>query len=280
MRSWAQKPKQPQKSAPFSVAQSQTVARWSCGSPSPFGHDFRRIPINPPVTGPAQAKLTVYTPGDEYEQEADRISEQIMRMREPRFQCACGGACPKCQASSRPSSFQAKHVRVDGARQISAPPIVHRVLASPGQLLDPGTRSFMEPRFGADFSHVRVHTGPDAAESARQIGARAYTLGGHIVFGVGEYAPASKAGRGLLTHELAHVLQQDGARTVGVVQRREVDDRSCPPDDIESDVNAHVNHEIAHARAAIASPSGSPNRCQRPGAESVRGTWAGDSLAD
>jgi hypothetical protein len=119
----------------------------------------------------------------------------------------------------------------------------------------------MEPRFDTDFSHVRVHTGPDAAESARQIGARAYTVGSHIVFGEGEYAPSSNEGRGLLTHELVHVLQQGGGRTAGLVQRREVDDRSCAGrTDIESDVNAEVNSEIAAARVEIAAhtPLGSP----------------------
>ncbi len=74
------------------------------GTSSPhLGHDFSRIPIHPPATGAIQTKLAINQPGDEYEQEADRISEQVMRMPEPRLQraCACGGACPKCQTEQR-----------------------------------------------------------------------------------------------------------------------------------------------------------------------------------
>jgi Domain of unknown function (DUF4157) len=230
-----------------------------------FGHDFSRIPVHPPG-GPIQPKLAINRPGDEYEQEADRISEQVMRMPEPQLQraCACGGGCPKCQREQPGQAhgrLQTKRVQVGDTGQTAAPSIVREVIAGPGQPLDPVTRSFMEPCFGNDFAHVRVHTGPDAAESARQIGARAYTVGGHIVFGEGEYAPASNAGRMLLTHELAHVLQQDVGRMAGAVQRREVDDRSCAGlTDIESDVNAEVTSQIAAARAEIAahSPSGSP----------------------
>jgi len=89
-----------------------------------------------------------------------------------------------------------------------APLIVHDVLRSPGQPLDAATRSFFEPRFGHDFSQVRVHTDARAAESARAVNALAYTVGRDVVFGAGEYSPKANAGRGLLAHELAHVIQQ------------------------------------------------------------------------
>ncbi|MGB9632210.1 MAG: DUF4157 domain-containing protein [Chloroflexaceae bacterium] len=88
------------------------------------------------------------------------------------------------------------------------PPIVHEVLRSPGQPLDAETRAFMEPRFGHDFSRVRVHTDARAAESARAVNALAYTVGRDVVFGAGQYAPGASAGRRLLAHELAHVVQQ------------------------------------------------------------------------
>lgn len=91
-----------------------------------------------------------------------------------------------------------------------APPIVHEVLRSPGQPLDPATRAFFEPRFGADFSSVRVHTGPRAAESARSVNALAYTTGTDIVFASGQYNPHSARGHRLLAHELAHTVQQLG----------------------------------------------------------------------
>jgi Domain of unknown function (DUF4157) len=229
-----------------------------------------------------QAKLTVNQPGDIYEQEADRVADTVMRMPEPHAaspavfgavpgvqrKCSCGGSCDKCKADESGEEHGRVQMKPAGAGVSGhapapsiAPPMVHEVLRSHGQPLDLVTRSFMEPRFGTDFAHVRVHTGPDAAESAREIGARAYTVGGHIVFGEGEYAPASDVGRGLLTHELAHVVQQNGGRTDGIVQRREVDDRSCAGlTDIKSDVNAEVNNEIGAARADVAahSPPGSP----------------------
>ncbi len=92
------------------------------------------------------------------------------------------------------------------------PPLVREVLASPGQPLDAETRAFMEPRFGHDFSRVRVHSDAPSAESARDVNALAYTVGEHIVFGNGRYSPQMESGRHLLAHELAHVVQLGGDR--------------------------------------------------------------------
>src|ERR1051326_8450370 len=90
----------------------------------------------------------------------------------------------------------------------SVPPLVNEVLRSSGQSLDADTRAFMEPRFGHDFSHVRVHTDSRAAESASAVNAQAYTVGQDIVFGSEQYAPKTSNGQRLLAHELAHVVQQ------------------------------------------------------------------------
>lgn len=90
------------------------------------------------------------------------------------------------------------------------PPIVHDVLRSPGQPLDSETRAYMEPRFGQDFSGVRVHADAKAAESARAVNAYAYTVGREVVFGPHQYAPQSSEGRRLVAHELTHVVQQSG----------------------------------------------------------------------
>ncbi len=73
----------------------------------------------------------------------------------------------------------------------------------------------MEPRFGRDFSAVRVHSGAAAERSAREMDAHAYTVGGHIVFGPGRLAPGTEEGRRLLAHELTHVAQQSGAAGPG-----------------------------------------------------------------
>ena len=85
---------------------------------------------------------------------------------------------------------------------------------SGGQALSPTLRAFMEPRFGADFSAVRLHTGAEAATLSRGLGARAFTAGAHIHFGAGQFQPETAAGRELIAHELAHTLQQGAARRV------------------------------------------------------------------
>jgi hypothetical protein len=159
---------------------------------------------------PVQPKLRIDEPGDVLEQEADRVAEQVMRMTEAR-------------RMAEPNTSTARRVQrrmtttADGDAR-SAPSIVHDVLASPGQPLDPTTRSFFEPRFGHDFSTVRVHAGGTAERSAQEVNAHAYTVGQHIVFDAGRYSPETREGRELLAHELTHVVQQSGAG--GVLQRR------------------------------------------------------------
>ncbi|WP_406192055.1 DUF4157 domain-containing protein [Kitasatospora sp. NBC_01560] len=91
-----------------------------------------------------------------------------------------------------------------------APPIVHEVLRGPGEPLDAVTTATMNARFGQDFSQVRVHTGPRAAQSAAAVIARAYTVGSHVVFDANGYRPDTVDGRRVLAHELTHVVQQHG----------------------------------------------------------------------
>src|SRR2546421_927096 len=117
--------------------------------PSPsFGHDVRRLVLHPPAAGAIQTKLAINKPGNEYEQEADRVSERVMRMSGPQRQraCACGGECQECQThqpGQKQEHLQTKHVGSTNLGQTSVPPIVHEVLRSPGELLDPATRAFM-----------------------------------------------------------------------------------------------------------------------------------------
>lgn len=92
-----------------------------------------------------------------------------------------------------------------------APAIVHEVVGSPGHPLDAATRAYFEPRFGRDFSQVRVHSDARAAESARRVDAIAYAVNQDVVFGTGQYRPDSAVGRHLLAHELAHTVQQRNA---------------------------------------------------------------------
>ena len=127
--------------------------------------------------------------------------------------CACGahtggGSCSDC-ARKRHALQRAAHA--DPAGGASVPAAVHAVLRSPGQPLERGARRFMENGFRRDFSQVRVHADAQAAASARAVGALAYTVGQHIVFGAGHYAPRSSGGRHLLAHELTHTVQQGHA---------------------------------------------------------------------
>jgi outer membrane protein OmpA-like peptidoglycan-associated protein len=124
--------------------------------------------------------------------------------------CACGGKAEgQCEECKKKETLQRRAIGREGPP--IAPPVVHHVLQSPGQTLDPAARRFMEERFGHDFGRVRVHADPAAAESAQAVSAIAYTVGSHIIFGSGAYAPSTAEGRSLLAHELAHVVQQRGA---------------------------------------------------------------------
>lgn len=124
--------------------------------------------------------------------------------------CACGqhtvayGECAECK--KKRLNLQRRATKQ--TNPATAPSIVHEVLRSSGQPLDPATRAFMEPRFGHDFSQVRVHTDTRAAKSAGEMTAWAYTVGRDIVFATGQYAPKTMEGRQLLAHELTHVVQQ------------------------------------------------------------------------
>src|SRR5882724_9823392 len=114
-----------------------------------------------------------------------------------------------------------------------APQIIHEALNSPGRPLDSATLAFMEPRFGHDFSKVRVHTDAIAAQSARAVSAQAYTVGRDVVFDAGRYAPSTAAGKNLLAHELAHVAQQGGKN--GSVQGKMTVSQPDEASEVEAD---------------------------------------------
>jgi Domain of unknown function (DUF4157) len=170
-----------------------------------LGHDRSPLPFHSAAPVGAQAKLTVNTPGDIYEQEAERVAEQVMRMPEA-GRSAAGGDLERAGGQNAPMQVQMRRAEAnDGGA--AAPPIVREVLRSPGQPLDAPMRAFMEPRFGRDFGHVRVHTGAQAAEAARAINAVAYTLGNHVVLGSAPFTPGTREQKAVLAHELAHVIQ-------------------------------------------------------------------------
>lgn len=160
-----------------------------------LGHDFSRIPVYPYVRGVIQTKLTINAPGDKYEQEADRIADQVLA--KPAHHVV-GGTLPRIQRFGGQPTGQMDTV----------PASVDRVLASPGRPLEPALRQEMEGRFGHDFSRVQVYTGAAAEQSAWDVNAHAYTAGSNIVFGKGQFAVGTHEGRALLAHELAHTIQQ------------------------------------------------------------------------
>ena len=165
-----------------------------------------------------QAKLSIGPVDDPLEHEADRVADQVMRMPDPETTVSAAPLqisrkCEACEKEDQEKSkLQMKPAATPSKPIGAAPAIVHDVLQSSGHPLDTATRAFMEPRFGHDFSRVRVHTDTTAAESARAVHARAYTQGEHIVFAHGRYAPTTTEGKRLVGHELAHVVQQSAGR--------------------------------------------------------------------
>ena len=116
---------------------------------------------------------------------------------------ADGGECAACKKDKDPLQRKAA-----GPAPFGIPSAAREVAASPGHPLDNGTRDRMERQFDHDFSGVRVHHDSKAAASADAVRASAYTIGSHVVFGAGRYAPSTPSGQALIAHELAHTIQQ------------------------------------------------------------------------
>jgi Domain of unknown function (DUF4157) len=164
-----------------------------------------------------QRKLTIGARNDPLEIEADRLAEQALSSRR----------------HVSPTRVSARAVLRRSATNLSpqtVPASVDRTLAGENRPLAPLLRRDMESRFGHDFSRVRVHTGALAEQSAHELHASAYTVGQHVVFGAGRFAPTSPSGRHLLAHELAHVVQQDGDSNA-TVQRQPADAGPDTPSD-------------------------------------------------
>jgi outer membrane protein OmpA-like peptidoglycan-associated protein len=170
--------------------------------------------------------LKVSTPGDHYEQEADRVADQVMRMPEPE----AGGAAFSLEQDIHPTLQRTSEAGTDDRHERNpadkagsggptrvTPAVQTQIdqLRGGGEPLSERARAFFEPRLGYDFGQVRIHTGGAAAESARQVNALAYTLGRDIVLGAGQTAYETPGGMRLLAHELAHVVQQGGGRSLG-----------------------------------------------------------------
>jgi outer membrane protein OmpA-like peptidoglycan-associated protein len=153
---------------------------------------------------------SVNRPHDHSEREADRVAETVMRSPAPGEDTGVltSGRGVAAPTATSPSGMDrgggSSIVREQGA----------------GQALAPAVRAPFERHFGLDFSKIRIHTDGRAAVSARALHARAYTQGGNIVFGAGQFRPHSGEGRRLLAHELAHVVQQSAGRPAPAIQRQ------------------------------------------------------------
>jgi hypothetical protein len=143
------------------------------------------------------ARSQVSEVDDSLEREADHVADRVLGARRP-----SGGGDRGIEPAAR--SAAPRH----GAATL--PPSVERTLSRPGSALDHSVLADMEHQFGQDFSGVRIFTDPEAQRSARDVNARAYTVGNAVVFGAGWFTPHTAPGRRQLAHELSHVVQQSG----------------------------------------------------------------------
>ncbi|GAC1614691.1 MAG: hypothetical protein NVS4B11_00450 [Ktedonobacteraceae bacterium] len=209
---------------------------------------------------------------------ASPAQKPVVRAAQTEFgqqKCACNntagidGICTEC----REQRLSVQRRAVSPASPPSqVPPIVNEVLHTPGQPLDASTRAFMEPRFGHDFSKVRVHTDARAIESAHSVNALAYTVGKNIVFGSGQYTSETDAGKRLLAHELTHVVQQRHASSANHLQL----DNGQSHDPFEREASSVAQHILQpmEAKPAIDSLSPSPVGLYRQQADSSSTTQA------
>ncbi len=157
--------------------------------------------------------------------------------------CACAesseGGCESCRQKSMALQRHSHKKTVP-----AVPSLVHDVLRSPGQPLAESTRAYFEPRFGHDFSAIRVHADHRAARSAAAIGAEAYTVGRNVVFGGNRYSPQTSSGRKLIAHELTHAVQQGLSRYSAGTQLKVI-----PPEHASEQQAEHVAGRSASGRS-------------------------------
>lgn len=189
---------------------------------SSTGFDFGKIGIQP--------KLKISQLGNAYEQEADTVAEQVMRMAIPLDLAApimtakdeerIARKCAACKTNEKKQDEDEKQLNISrkSSQKVSNLEASDEftneinstfIRSSSGSPLDAGTRSFMESRFGYDFSSVKIYDDETANKSAASVNALAYTMGNDIVFGQGQYQPNTQEGIRLLAHELTHVVQHN-----------------------------------------------------------------------
>lgn len=199
-------------------------------SPIPNFPYSDNISILPPNHNFPQPKLKIHSPGDRYEQEADRIAQQVVQGSTPVVQRKCA-KCGKVDESiqhqsllSTSNSLQRKcatcskeeetiQTKKDIEKGISTASgltdeLELKANQNSGHSIDKSTLSFMESRFGTNFSSVRIHEDHNAVVLNRKLQSKAFTTGSNIYFNKGQYLPSTLEGKRLLAHELTHVIQQ------------------------------------------------------------------------
>jgi hypothetical protein len=183
-----------------------------------------------------QRKLTIGAVNDPLEAEADAVADLVMRMPmsgTPVFSGTIPAIQRQCTACAHEEELQRKPIaetirrKGDGGGQAASPAITSSIHATSGSgsRMDDTTQSFMESRFGTDFSSVNIHTGDYAVQLSRDLNAKAFTVGNDIYFNSGQYNPGSDSGKHLLAHELTHTVQQ-GGNAAGIQRRSWTDDES------------------------------------------------------
>jgi hypothetical protein len=160
---------------------------------------------------PIQCKLSIGSVNDPLEDEADAMADKVMRMPEPNFiqrKCAHCEEEENLQRKSLIPFIQKKANENSTASNVISSQI--RSTKGSGNRMTGTTKSFMENRFGADFSHVNIHTGSYASQLSNQLNAQAFTVGNDVYFNEGKYQPESSEGKHLLAHELMHTIQEGG----------------------------------------------------------------------
>jgi hypothetical protein len=187
-----------------------------------------------------QRKLAVGAVNDPLEHEADTIADKVMRMPDPGFVQRKGIIDEEDEKKNmiqrKPLLPFIQKKGTESGTKVSNP-VANQINETKGNGsgLDNHVKSFMESRFGTDFSQVRVHTDHRAAAMAGAINAQAFTYGNDIYFNKGKYSPDTAEGKNLLAHELTHTIQQGGTSTNNILQRREAltlgDDYTASTDD-------------------------------------------------
>lgn len=253
-----------------------------------------RVPIfadAPPPRKPVkylQRKLVVGSVNDPLEREAEAAADRVMRVgdsarpsgsrSETKVQRKCGAGC-QCDACRNNDEEEpmalSRAASAHGADFdfTAAPGIVDDVLRSSGEPLDPAARTFFESRFRRDFGDVRIHAGSRAGESARCVGAHAYTVGSNIVFGNGQYKPGTSTGRHLLAHELAHVEQQRN----GASSSNERIFRQTGPEEEEEERRKKAAQEEARRKQAAAKDNPQPDAGAGTGSTATNDAGAGSA---